>query len=553
MAEPLLKTAWVAPAYEAGGLDHLGVKAPIMHIYSDLLPGVTNVTDRLRYYSFYTWLIWSLDRREDRSVDALRHAVRHGDCLFTLIALFHGLDSSDDRDVHSAATVGNSTLSSAAQRLREGSVARLSTYAAEEAAETRYFKNRLGGLGQYYLGSLRDVLLLSGDGNSGIQFTAERGRPLAEAFDRYVDGERFWQCIDEDTISSSDLEGLASFCPCQLSKSVQEQESLSQILFALDDHVHKEKGPARRTTLQMMLNLASELEEQGRQFDVRSFRSAVYTGALPDRTRWQTPTGLDSMRRRWAAYVTNEVLSLGLQGLFFAVLRARLQYQSEIPVETARDMAAWFFERGPGVDVATGFGEATLSHVLDQVARTLPEVEAWDSEGHELTLATEVSDTHRNVEDDASITKITQLSVDALLALAVRLRDASEPYGELTFPPGYFIHFPLNLRSFQRQLRVEWREVSAREWLHELAADWCISAHIRVALRKLRTQSTATFQIKPLDDSLWVAGAPEPGFSSPRFYQARRILSDLGAIDQTEGEIYSLTTLGRRLMVASHD
>ena len=52
-----IETAWVKPAHEIGGLDHLGVQAPCIHIYSDLLPGITNVTDRARYYSFYPWLL----------------------------------------------------------------------------------------------------------------------------------------------------------------------------------------------------------------------------------------------------------------------------------------------------------------------------------------------------------------------------------------------------------------------------------------------------------------------------------------------------------------
>lgn len=57
-----VRTAWVDPVHETGGLDHLGVRAPCIHIYGGLLPGINHVTDRLRYYSFYTWVIWSLDK-----------------------------------------------------------------------------------------------------------------------------------------------------------------------------------------------------------------------------------------------------------------------------------------------------------------------------------------------------------------------------------------------------------------------------------------------------------------------------------------------------------
>lgn len=46
-------TAWVKPPIQIRGLDHLGVQAPCINIYGRLLPGITNVTDRARYYSFY--------------------------------------------------------------------------------------------------------------------------------------------------------------------------------------------------------------------------------------------------------------------------------------------------------------------------------------------------------------------------------------------------------------------------------------------------------------------------------------------------------------------
>ncbi len=39
------------------GLDHLGIQVVSVNLYGLLLPGITNVTDRARYYSFYTWVL----------------------------------------------------------------------------------------------------------------------------------------------------------------------------------------------------------------------------------------------------------------------------------------------------------------------------------------------------------------------------------------------------------------------------------------------------------------------------------------------------------------
>ena len=60
---PPADIGWVEPAKPIRGLDHLGVQAPCIALYAQLLPSITNVTDRARYYSFHPWLIRSFERR----------------------------------------------------------------------------------------------------------------------------------------------------------------------------------------------------------------------------------------------------------------------------------------------------------------------------------------------------------------------------------------------------------------------------------------------------------------------------------------------------------
>ena len=68
---------WVEPAKPIRGLDHLGVQAPCIALYAQLLPGITNVTDRARYYSFYPWLIRSFEQRyRDHSIEEFRRVLR---------------------------------------------------------------------------------------------------------------------------------------------------------------------------------------------------------------------------------------------------------------------------------------------------------------------------------------------------------------------------------------------------------------------------------------------------------------------------------------------
>ena len=92
-----IQTAWVKPPNQIGGLDHLAVQAPCINIYGRLLPGITNVTDRARYYSFYPWIIWALEQEGYRYNSAFIDQFRRADCLFTLIAHRHA--RSEERRV----------------------------------------------------------------------------------------------------------------------------------------------------------------------------------------------------------------------------------------------------------------------------------------------------------------------------------------------------------------------------------------------------------------------------------------------------------------------
>src|SRR5205814_1042844 len=39
------------------GLDHLGIQLVSVNLYQAMLPAISNVTERARYYSFYPWVL----------------------------------------------------------------------------------------------------------------------------------------------------------------------------------------------------------------------------------------------------------------------------------------------------------------------------------------------------------------------------------------------------------------------------------------------------------------------------------------------------------------
>lgn len=227
-----LRTEWLRPALQIKGQDPLGVRAPCENIYAQLLPGITNVTDRAVLYAFYPWLIWAFERHDG----ALRkkpffETLRRAECLLTLIGAWHTRETGEELWFHGGGLVGRDKLGPALIDLEDGKSIKLSTYASPEDSNShRYFKNKLGGLGQYYLGSLRDLGIVHGDARE-IKYVTERGGLLAEAFDVRVNRNLFFSTLEQDRISLQELKPLRRFCPCHLTSSPNEQEALLDLFF----------------------------------------------------------------------------------------------------------------------------------------------------------------------------------------------------------------------------------------------------------------------------------------------------------------------------------
>ena len=248
--------AWVAPPEPIRGLDHLGVQAPCIALYGQLLPGITNVTDRARYYTFHPWLIWSFEKRyKNYTLDEFRRVLRRAECLFTLIAIRHArkLEDTDDGR-HGKALVDRNKL----LRIEEAYGFSLDDYATFEGPH-RYFKNKLGGLGQYYFGPLRDLCILdhSPEG-AGYPpgYDRKRGCALAEAFASGVPGDAFFRVMESPSMTWAELDELSPFCPCGLRDNPTELELLLDLFLARSESFQRDGGLVRRASLGLMLDLA---------------------------------------------------------------------------------------------------------------------------------------------------------------------------------------------------------------------------------------------------------------------------------------------------------
>jgi hypothetical protein len=543
-------TAWLKPSYSKSGRDHLGVQGPCINIYGQLLPGITNVTDRARYYSFYPWFFWAFEQHyRDSTWRFITERFRRADCLFTLVAARHSKIQDEREELHGISMVGRDTLIPALDLLDKGESLKLSNYATQDTDDSnRYFKNKLGGLGQYYAGPLRELGILGGDSRNGFQYTKERGKLLADALDSGIDRAHFFNAIEEDTITGKLLDELFELCPCRLKFNANEQSVLTDLFFDRQETLGLE-GKKRRKTLCLFLHLISELNQTRMPIEHLVFRKCVYSNHLPDGNKWQLPQSLQNVRESWEIFQKNELLSIALQGIFWSVLEAiKTSHDAQPWLISVESLTNWFMESRYVKSIPENIMSSDFSTFLQNAEQHIPVVEDWNNGNHELSMADHIIQRCRNKGAETSYGEIILLAFQVLANISIRDGAGRKPYGPISLPEDYLWYYPVNLNSFFYHVRNIWSAMKVKEVIAFLVSRWSVENHLRVALRKMRTDQRDTFQIRPTDDGLMWVNTPEPIYTNPRFNQGIRILWDIGLIEQTdENQRFQLTNLGKNI------
>lgn len=533
MDQPVV--GWLERPKDKIGLDNLGTQQPCILIYSRLLPGVTNVTDRAAYFTFYPWFIRAFEQRFPNASDPeFRTALRRADCLFTLVAERHAIVCGDqDASLHGAACAGRQKLRPAATTLSDGTELDISEYTnSDETNKKRYFKNPLGGLGQYYLGPLRDeYFILFGNVRSGIRYIIENGEPLATSYSDEITESCFFKVLLQNTVKATDLDALADFCPCaiRIGRRTGAQKSLMN-LFLEDRSV---AGIARRTTFHLLMEFLQVGNGAPSADPVKDFLGSCYTDVIGSE-HWVIPEALAAARSKWALYARNEMMSLAWN-TFFKLALDELDGQPK-PFHDVRHFADWLLNR-PSFTLPS-------THDFDSMVqadrRTAPAVSLRSNPDHELALWQRITD-----ERPPSVGAACQM----LIRLVARWGDEVDCYASLALPRDALASYPLTLNSLNRLARDRWRGLSCQHWLKSLLTE-VLCAHQRIAIRKLGDSGEDTLMFRISEAGMSVHRQLDRVVETqPRLRQALQILLDLGLTQPQVGALPKLTELGVETLI----
>lgn len=500
----------------SNGLDPLGMQISSIGLYQALLPGISNITLRVRYYGLYTWLCRIYAREiGDTNPETWRQIVRRSEALYALIAIEHGNETG---------VAGTQWAARALAASSNGTIDFSS--AANVQGPDLYLQQSWGVFGAAYRSQLYNVGLFGDVAEHQIPVTGpDFGDAVADAFEDALGGlaHQFFTIAERGNVSKKELEKLLLLSPSEIASDSEERNWYERILFG-HAGLERETEQARRRTLSLVLQVARQLR---RVPTVEDIRWILYAGSDESGTRLSPGTDdLAHHRLRWWLYHANDLLHVAYETL----LRFSLDVLSQHPA---------------GI---------TLAALIDEVVSTIKAAsQDWPASWDNLRAQNENDDPYTEKAATDLIMGATranrfctpEAAWEAIRLLAIvesRCADheaiVQQDLGSLN---------PSVFKSLNTELKFL-REIGEGELskaLRALIEQRIVRRHLWVALRKLRVQGDYTFLIEADDGRVRMRAQDGPVFTNPRLSPAGTFLQDIHLIDD-EG----ITSLGRKVLAA---
>jgi len=476
-------------------------------LYQSLLPGISNVTLRMRYYGYYCWVSETYARCGATSdFEAWRNWVRRAEALYALVSARAG-------------ETGVGGVDWANRRLAaEERIIDFAAAASTDPSQERYLRQSLGVFGGAYYTQMAEMGLFT-ENRHGIQVaTRDLGRRAANLFADAIGpdlAKLLRQKIIAARVSVRDLDRLEAIAPSQVQLKSEERSFYEALLFAREKSPGK-SAASRSATLSLILETANAIAERPGSEDVRWH--------LFDPPQNPLPEHLEAQRLSWEAYQCQDLMQVASAALLawaVAIINADGQGQT---LSGIRDEVV---SRLSGHD-DDAFAASWRDFRLSRDPATISYQELWN----DLRSA-------RGAPADRAISAITLMAT-----LHQRLwtrSDLAEAAAR-----------GLSGRGSARSLRTEldWLEAEETDTVVERIADYVIERVVRrhswVAMQKLRWQRDYTFLFELRDGRLFFLAGYQPVATTPRLDPAIQFLEDIHLLDED-----GLTALGTDALAAA--
>lgn len=242
---------WAEYPGEASGRDPLAIQNSSVVIYTKMVVGITNVTNRIRYMGFYCWVFENiaLNIKKSNSLSEQMRLNRRAELLLAYIMTTNFPEATGVSGSEYAKKNLRSKIS-----LKNGA----DWQSKIENGYPLYWKFKFGVFGQYYSGVVRDLDLINHPSpqlDLNIYTVTSKGKELAKVFQKNIpkrERDTFLEAIINGVVNEEDLGKLKSFALHVIPEGSAEAEFYQSLLLSHDD---KKGLPTfnRRNTIKLLL------------------------------------------------------------------------------------------------------------------------------------------------------------------------------------------------------------------------------------------------------------------------------------------------------------
>lgn len=322
---------WGASINLITGLDPLGLQTTSEATYATMLPGISNLTNRLRYYGFYCWLLdfYFKTEKKGNSKEQYRF-IRRAELMIAIVMQSQRKAVQQITGSNFASNLLN-TIEVNYFDLAEGAD-------KDETDKSVYWKYPSGAFGQYYYGAMQALSLILTAANDEGDFVYNisqpnprqkvSGKQLADAFETSLTPqikELLYNNIKIGRLFQSDIPELVKYFAIDIIDPKNDEWQLYVEMLLDKDEPSQEVEELftfhRRDTILSLLNTTVNNKQN---YDWYKFLLESYQKKLGTNSQAETETNIG-----WYCYQLNEYWQYSCGTIFWAVLQHLYDFQQD--------------------------------------------------------------------------------------------------------------------------------------------------------------------------------------------------------------------------------
>lgn len=531
---------------ETGGRDPLGLSRVSQQITDFLLTGIITTTDRARYYSFYCWALWHIEKENPLlEYEDFISEFRRREAFLAIATIANNSDSSP---------VG---VEATQIQFEKGK------FSGFLDCDFKVLpSNRLGGFKQYYAGSMHNLGLTSQpEENLIYRVTPGKGEELAKAFHStieqtpYIEDELF----KEREISIEDLDESKKFLTLDALTETfakEEKEKLIGLFFNLSGDYFGEKTLLRKHTLTLLLYLIAEYNRNEYLPTARDIKTLdeyllypMYYGSLWCEEEIILPASLPENFRfcqsLWRQFCLHQFFAQALELLLYSVIETVGAEPSGLGLE---DTIEYILQP----EFYSVLSESTESVAINSPFELFKALGIEDIPSAQTSAQLQRKWLPDSVLSEAQIlsksnTDPSTAAARSMLLLALvygKWRGVSDDSGMNYLTPR--VRQELWSKRLFSDLDTWFNpETTWQNALSNLSSIYILQQHDRIMYEKRRLDSC---WLRQTDGKIFKEQDFQPVWRASRFLNSVRIMTDLGLVEMNDEKNLEITEQGENLL-----